>query len=178
MKIAIFAGHVGKDSGAVSPADPAAGDLLSTLEVDITGPIARKVVQYLSMLGIDHQLCVGPWEQRLEQAVGCSVGVDVHADSMPGSGAQGYHVCYYPSGASKKLADLMDSALSCVAVRNRPPHAEPQLYVLRNTVFPVVLLECGFLSSVTDEVALLSEPHQWRIALAVVWALLEFNSQP
>jgi N-acetylmuramoyl-L-alanine amidase len=175
MRVAVFAGHTGKDSGAINPPNQATGDLLNTFEIDITGPIARKVVEYLTQLGIEHILCFGGWEARLRQSEGCTVGIDIHADNAPGTPAQGFHVCYYPSRESRRLAVKIDEAMNVVAIRNRAPHPESKLKILNKTKFPTALLECGFLSSVTDEVTLLTEKTQWKIALAIVWALLSYE---
>lgn len=174
MRVAIFPGHTGKDTGAVDAISPVMDDLLHTVEAAVTAGIAGRVYNQLEGMGVPVVLCYGGWEARLKASADCTIGVDIHADCFKASGPHGYH-CIYHSGSveGKRLATSLDSAMSVVAERHREPHAE-SLYLLKNTVFPCVLVEVGFISNPDEEIHL-SEPHyQCRLANGITWGILKY----
>jgi N-acetylmuramoyl-L-alanine amidase len=172
-RIAIFAGHVGKDSGAIDAADNQ--DKLYTIEAVVTYAIACKVVHYLVDLDIPHELIVGGWNDRLMGSAGCTAGVDIHADVCSDARRNGFH-CIYHSGSKEgqKLAGRLDEALASHAQRARAPHAENKLFMLRKTDFPCVIAELGFLSNEYDEVLLMNESYQYHLAWGVVQGLMRW----
>lgn len=174
MRVAIFPGHTGKDSGAVDTLSPAMGDLLHTVEASITAAIAGRVYDLLGSMGVPVALCYGSWEARLEASADCSIGVDIHADCFKTPGPQGYHCIYHAGSAEgKRLAGSLDSAMSVVASRHRPPHTA-SLFLLQKTAFPCCIVEVGFVSNPEEEIHL-SEPHyQCRLANGIVWGILKY----
>jgi N-acetylmuramoyl-L-alanine amidase len=172
-RIAIFAGHVGKDSGAIDAADNQ--DNLYTIEAVVTYAVASKVIRHLVDLDIPHELIVGGWNDRLMGSAGCTVGVDLHADVCTDARRHGYHCIYYPgSKQGQKLAERIDAALEYHAQRARAPHADKKLFMLKKTAFPCIIVELGFLSSIDDESLLMHESYQHHLAWGVVQGLMRW----
>ncbi len=173
MDVAIFPGHVGKDCGAVDTAG--AGDDLHSVEATITACIASKLALLLSMMGIDHRLLPGSFDYRIAASDGCTVGLSIHCDSLPAdTGIHGYHAIYYPgSERALELAHHIHNSMALIPalVECRKPHSRRDLAILRRTSFPVVLIECGFLSNTDDEARLMHDVHQSHLAFAMVEAL-------
>lgn len=172
MKVAIFPGHVGKDAGAISGTDPARADNYYGIESVITNAIASKVAMFLQLCGIDYKLQAGSFELRIANTKDCQLGIDLHVDSFPSKPSKrGFHVMHYPgSKASLKLAVAIETAMNACpgAVETRGIHTRNDLRILKETAFPCILVELGFISNSTDEAMLSQDHHQYQIAFSVV----------
>jgi N-acetylmuramoyl-L-alanine amidase len=169
MKIAIFPGHVGKDPGAVDPAGAESGDRIYTVESVLTYAISGYIEDYLHGIGLDTVLAIGTFEQRITDTQGCSVGVSIHADVCSAPSVHGHHCIYHKKSIEgKRLAECIDSQLCMTSDRSRSPHADNRgLQILNRTQFPVVLIECGFISNPLEEMWLWSREHQRSIAMGI-----------
>lgn len=163
--IAIFAGHVGKDTGAVI----CTGDGGDYNEATVNYAISLKIVDMLSAIGIESKIIMGTFENRLRGSKGCNMGVSIHADTCNDKDVRGAHVMYYPGSVNgEKLAlNIANSMYSCRITKARKPHAE-DFFILRKTAFPCVLIETGFLTNLTDRKLLFSSEYQYKIAHAIV----------
>ena len=173
MVIALYPGHAGKDCGAIDGVDVTQGDVIHTIEAVITTGIVSKMSLFLTVLGIDHVVASGGWDYRIAATKSCTAGISIHADTCNDVQKRGYHCMYYPGSIKgKQLAESIDKALESIAPRARMPHAE-NLKILRDTVFPAVLVEAGFLSNTVDEALLSNNEHQYNLAFAIIAGLRE-----
>lgn len=176
MNVAIFPGHVGKDSGAVDQAAPESGDNLHTVEAVVTYTIALLTCEMLSRMGIDNVLAYGGWDYRIAQTGGCTCGVSIHADTCSSPAVHGYHVMHYPGSKSgETLSRCIDEQMLLITDRARQVHPE-NLKILRDTTFPCALLEVGFLSNVSEEAVLMQSRYQHQIAHAIVSGLIKWQN--
>ena len=175
IKVAIYPGHVGKDAGGIDGTDVYAGDELHTIEAVVTWGIADKVAGMLAHMGIDHSIGIGSFENRICDTRDCTAGVSIHADVFPTQEASGYHVIHYPrSRDGIRLAAALDESMSVVAHRHRAPWCRANLAILRDTAFPVALVECGFLSNPEEEAAMLLRSRQYRLAWGIVDGVMRY----
>lgn len=166
-RLAIFKGHCGKDSGAIDGAG-GSGDNRHTIEVEIISGIVSKIATLLDWLGMDHIVCSGDWSTRLAMSAGCDSGISIHADTCIDSRVTGPHVLYWPkSDNGRMLATYLDLAIDSYTPHSRRPHGE-RMYILQHTPFECVIVECGFLSNVSDEAVLAQESHQRNLAYQIV----------
>jgi len=170
MWIAIYPGHVGKDSGAIDAS--AAGDDLYTLECQINGQVASKVFLLCTLLGWKPIIALGDFDARIKATSQCDIGVSIHADACTNQSVRGFHAMYCTgSTAGESIAKLIDESLRVIIPRARSAHARSDLIILKRTTFPVVLVECGFLTNDGDEKLLHSEFHQYHLAWGIVEGL-------
>jgi N-acetylmuramoyl-L-alanine amidase len=168
MIIALFPGHFGKDAGAVVTAP------INLVEAAITAGITSKCHLLLQLMGIECIIAGGSWDYRIAASQGCTCGVDIHADISKDKTVHGYHCIHYPnSSKGKELAQKIDKAMILIAQRARMVHGE-DLHILRETSFPVALVECGFLSNETDQGLLSNDEYQYQIAFSIVQGVREF----
>ena len=175
MKVALFSGHVGKDSGAIS--DAKTGSDLYTIESTIVSAITSKISTLFKLIGVEYIIGIGPFDKRLKTTELCDVGISLHCDSIANKNVRGYHVIHYPGSANgERLAQFLDCIINdmCHYSRARSIHAE-KFKIIRDTKFPCVLLECGFISNNQDEELLNTEDYQWGIAFAVVSAIKMYH---
>jgi len=176
MVVALFPGHTGKDSGAIDGVDPLTHDNYHTIESVVTSLITSKIAGYLQSLNIQYVIGLGDFESRIMVTAGCDVGIAIHADSHCDQRISGYHVIYYP-GSTKgyPLGKSVDKALNGADMnRARPVHPRKDLYILRKTVFPCILVEAGFISNAEEESQLLRDDYQNRVAFAITSGLLNW----
>lgn len=170
MKLAIFPGHVGKDAGAIDREGPATEDKLYSVESVVTWGIASKMSTLCKLLGVEHRLCFGSFTARLAESQDCTVGVSIHADALPDDPrVHGFHCLYYPHSAKgKALALRIEQELDTRHHKSRPAHPRGHLAILRDTPFPCVLVESGFLTNAEEEALLMDNEYQYNLAWALV----------
>jgi N-acetylmuramoyl-L-alanine amidase len=174
-RIAVFAGHVGKDPGAISPPDPAKNDQLYTVEAVVTWGVASRLFRYLAEMGIEYTPIIGGFQDRLAASAGCTLGVELHADSCAEPERHGYHVLYNKGSAEGlRLAQRIDESLLYHAQRARAPHCDENLFMLRETPFPCVIVELGFLTNPSEESWLMRDGAQYRLAFGVADGLVRY----
>lgn len=171
--IAIFPGHVGKDTGAVGKT----GSGFFYAESAVNFAIAIRVVTGLNAIGIPAQLYCGSLTERVKDSEGAPLGVSIHADSLESNAkVSGFHLMYYSRSVNgKRLAVEIHEALLQWKVRKaRKPHTRSDLKILRDTKFPCVLLEAGFLTNDKNCSELHDPEWQERVAMGVVAGIVRY----
>ena len=118
--------------------------------------------------------------------VGFDISISLHGDSSDSATACGAHVChhrnyhsdgsYTDSPSGKRLAEAIAGPL-CKLMPGRADHVQARpdrsckpnktsLYVLRKTIPPAVLVECGFITNFDDAVLMESNPGAIARAIA------------
>lgn len=173
MKIALFPGHVGKDTGAIDDGS----DGLRSVEAAITAPVTNQASQLLTLMGYDNQVYSGSLSARIAMSQQCDMGVSLHADICTDQNVHGYHVIYYPrSVKGRLLAEYLDKSLEISFDRARKIHSRTNLAILRDTPFPCALVEMGFMSNPIDEAELMEPHYQYRLAFAIADGIRMFLS--
>lgn len=101
-----------------------------------------------------------------------SLGISLHSDCSDNASACGGHVCYY-SATGKKIADCIAPYLcSLLPGRASKTVKRDNLYVLKKTAAPWVLVEGGFISNTHD--ALLMKYYPEAIADAYFKGIMDY----
>jgi N-acetylmuramoyl-L-alanine amidase len=103
--------------------------------------------------------------------------VSIHQNSFPDSGTKGAQVFYYTgSKAGKTLAESVQKQLREVLdpTNKRQVKADDSYYLLKKTVVPLVIVECGFLSNPTEAAKLCDEAYQDRVAWAIHIGIMRY----
>ncbi|PRX23256.1 N-acetylmuramoyl-L-alanine amidase [Orenia metallireducens] len=165
MKIIIDPGHGGKDAGAV-------GEF--SCEKDINLKLAKLIEFLLEHLGYEVKLtrdknCLPIWAERVESSEE-DIFISIHCNGAPNESAQGIETFYYVgSKQGKQLAQSIHKSLIKVTESvDRLVKDNDDLYVLKRTKCPAVLVEVGFITNQYEEKLLNSAEYQLKLALAVV----------
>lgn len=123
------------------------------------------------------------------------ISISIHCDSASSATACGAHVChhrnyhndgtYSDSARGKKLAQAIAQPL-CKLMPGRADHvqarpdrsckpAKTSLYILRESIPPAVLIECGFISNPHDATLMRNKPQ--AIAQAIAQGINTYNNQ-
>ncbi|MBA1336368.1 MAG: N-acetylmuramoyl-L-alanine amidase [Firmicutes bacterium] len=187
--IYIDAGHGGRDPGAVGKS----GKNEDQINLDIALKLKRLVengggIAILTRDG-DYGLYSpdAPNKKRedlenrrsLAEESQSQINVIIHLNSFPQSRYYGAQTFYFKdSEESKKLASIVQEELRMVLDKNntRQPKPDSDLYLLKTSKVPTVLVECGFLSNAQEERLLNDEIYQEKVAWAIYIGILRYLS--
>ncbi|WP_431028411.1 N-acetylmuramoyl-L-alanine amidase [Lysinibacillus sp. LZ02] len=187
VTIVLDAGHGGIDGGASN------GDLI---EKDVTLAITQKLARQLKRLGAEVVMTRTtegdvisehkPGEEYptlrerkkqdifLRQSIVASTQPDlfitVHANAIPDSQWRGAQVFYHKTGheQSQYLAKAIQLSIrEDLGNTNREALAIEQVYLLKKTEVPAVLVETGFLSNPEESALLADKNYQEKMAIAI-----------
>lgn len=150
MRIVIDPGHGGHDPGAIGPS--------GVREASAALLLAMHLYPLLAVPG--HRPELTRWDDRyvtlgdrVEMGRGAGVFVSLHFNAADTPEARGTETLYYPGSTSgRELAEEIQSRLiRALGTVDRGVKARKDLYVLRNTTCPAVLVEAAFVSHPDEE---------------------------
>ncbi len=178
--IIIDPGHGGADPGKVG--------VNNVLEKDINLSISFKLKTYLEQSGFeviltrtddnglytleDNNKKRADMKKRIEiiNETNPIMTISVHQNSFSQASSKGAQVFYHEKSVEgKKLAETIQEQLKLVLDNDnhRVAHSNNSYYLLKNTSCPTVIVECGFLSNVTEAELLLDDSYQDKVAYAI-----------
>ena len=188
-KILIDPGHGGQDGGAVCN---------GVLEKDINLPISRDTADLIRLFGFETKMTreddnfitdtgrnvkerkLNDMKARLEMynSDNSNVIISIHQNKFSDSKAYGSQIFYSPNnGDSKLLAQSVKRSVNSLlgtGIDRECKAAGKDIYLLKNTNQPAVIVECGFISNFEECQKLKSEEYQKRISFAVALGLLDY----
>ena len=190
--IIIDAGHGGFDGGAV------ASD--GTIEKDLNLEISLKVDALLRAAGYNTVLVrstdtaindssdvgkaakAGDIKNRvaLMKKYPDSILVSIHMNKYSTTQPHGAQVFYSNAGGSSVLAECIQQSVAAhVQTDNRRviKKTTKDIYLLYNATVPAVIVECGFLSNPDDLSNLKNKDYQLKIALAMLYGIMDYHNQ-
>jgi len=183
--IVVDAGHGGWDPGMVSG---------KVDEKDINLSIAKKLQVYLEQGGAtvivtrleDEALAnkkVGDMQARrlIANTSKADIFVSIHQNSYKSSNVKGFQAFYFnESDNSRKLAVcIQDRLKDFVNPGNKhSSRANKNYYVLKETVMPAVLVECGFLTNSGERSMLTTDEYQEKIAWGIYLGIVDYFNAP
>lgn len=103
--------------------------------------------------------------------------VSIHQNSYTDSSVRGAQVFYYGQSAEgKKAAECIQNALNerLDKAHSRECKANESYYILKKTVKPAVIVECGFLSNPEEEALLNTPEYQKKIVWAIHFGVMQY----
>ena len=105
-----------------------------------------------------------------------SLAVSIHQNSYPQESVRGPQIFYFAhSKEAKKAAEVMQTELKNFDQEHaREIKGNTTYYMLKNTKSPIVIVECGFLSSPVEAGMLIDEAYQQKLAQAIGNGILKY----
>ena len=193
-KIIIDAGHGGFDGGAV------ADD--GTLEKDINLKIARILGEFCSLGGFqvimtrtdsngiekdDTDTIANRKKSDMRRRLNIinenpdALFISVHLNKFPSSSAKGSQVFY--SRNNPLSLNLAENIQNSIVSRLQPDNsrlikkADNTIFLLKNSIIPSVIVECGFLSNREELLSLKDNEYQSKIAFSIYCGILDYFTQ-
>ncbi len=171
--VVLDAGHGGKDSGAVRRYSPAE----KTLALDVALRVNRKLRESQlrtvltrandTFIPLDDRVALGNAEKN-------SIFVSIHFNDSRRRGVRGFET-YYHSPYASALAQTIERKLSALPhAENRGVHVA-RFRVLRNALYPSVLVECGYLSNRSEGGLVSSSAYREKVADKIAEAIVDYR---
>ncbi len=104
-----------------------------------------------------------------------SLVVSIHQNSFQDPNVSGAQVFYYGENTKEAAETLQKELIAGLDTNNhRMAKTNTSYYLLKNTPFPVVIVECGFLSNPSEEELLNSATYQQKTAEAIYKGIDEY----
>ena len=175
MKIAVDAGHGGKDPGA---------SVNGVLEKEVNLSIARILKDKLAENG--HEVIMTRDDDTLEglyhraqlaNEKDCGIFVSIHNNAAGNESAAGSEVLYYPESKNgRQLAHCIQKEQ--VKALDRPDRGlkpDDDFVVLNSTIMPAVIVESLFITNPIDRDMLSKKEYLFVIAEAIKAGIVEYD---
>lgn len=185
--IVIDPGHGGRDPGKVG--------VNKSLEKDINLSIAMKLKSLLEQNDIKVIMTReddnGLYSQEdsskkradllnrvnMIESSKADIAVSIHQNSFTQEdvkGAQVFYYCQSPEG--KKLAETIQAQLKKTIGdgNHRVAKSNTSYYMLKKSMCPLVIVECGYLSNIREAQLLLEDDYQEKMAWGIHMAIMQF----
>jgi N-acetylmuramoyl-L-alanine amidase len=168
MLIVIDPGHGGKDPGAIYQ---------GIQEKDLNLAISKSLQKYLEYYGFktkftrdDDRALSLKLRCTCANVFGADLFISVHCNAFKDSKVSGFEVHYYEQG--KEIAQtISDNVFTHVQIDVRKVK-QSNFIVLKHTLMPAVLLECGFMSNDSDLKKLTNASFREQLAKSIVLGLI------
>ncbi len=98
---------------------------------------------------------------------GADIAVSIHQNSFTQESSHGAQTFYHPSSIeAQKLAETIQAEIKNVVMddNHRVAKSNDSYYMLKKSVCPLVIVECGFLSNHAEAQLLITEEYQEKVA--------------
>ena len=179
--VVIDSGHGGSDPGKVGINEVLKKDINLKISKQVEKELKNKGYQVVMTREKDQMLAgetsgnskIQDMKARVdlinEKAPG--LAVSIHQNSYPSSDVHGAQV-FYPQGSekSKQLADHIQSAMikGLDPNNHREAKANAEYYLFRDNPYPIVIVECGFLSNPEELKALQDDGYQRKAVQCIL----------
>ncbi len=109
-----------------------------------------------------------------------AVLISIHQNTFPTSQPSGAQVLYGPDSESRKLGELTHrNLIQALQPENRrvAAPAPKELYLTAHAGCPVILVECGFLSNLSDLQLLCDAQYQRSLAVVLLASYLQYGAE-
>jgi len=170
--VVIDAGHGGWEPGAGN-GQINEKDVVLDISLEIEKLLAQKGIEYLMVRTDDTYVSLEDRAAIANEKKG-RLFISIHNNSFTDPAQSGVLTAYNPnSPIGKDIAQVMQSKLSDMGMRNRDIMPRPNLYVLRHTEMPALLLEIGFISNKKDLKLMTDGDFQQKCAQRIVSGIEE-----
>jgi len=189
--IVIDAGHGGVDDGAISDS--------GVSEKEINLAIAMKLQQFIEQSGgiailtraedrgpYDPNRPAGMTQRRSDllsrirdrDETNADMFISIHMNAYSDSRYSGAQVFYCRTvDGSSELAEQIQRGIAAAVGEDKPREnkgVDTQIFVLKNSVVPAVLVECGFLSNLAEAELLQTEEYQRKLAWGIFSGIVRY----
>lgn len=185
--IVIDAGHGGRDPGKVGVNGVLEKDLNLAIALKLKKQLEKEDIKVVLTRETEDGLYDEDTDNKKVQDMRrrCAIiekaaplfTISIHQNSYPQESVKGIQCFYFgQSKESKDLAEILQASLqkALYPTSKRTAKANESYYLLKKTVTPTVIVECGFLSNREEATLLMTDEYQKKIAKAVSDGVLTY----
>ena len=190
--IIIDAGHGGEDSGTIGTN----GALEKDINLEISRMMRDELVSrgYTAILTRDEDRLLYTEEENIKgirkmcdlrnrvkifNSYESAIAVSIHMNAFSAQNCSGLQIYHSDQVGSKSLAEcIRDSVKETLQPDNkRPLKKSDDIYLLKNTICPIVLVECGFLSNPEECEKLSEKEYKKRLSFSIVCGIIKYMEE-
>lgn len=172
MRVIVIPGHGKNTEGGF---DPGAIGVTGVGEHTEATRIVAKMQHHLTLAGHDcmvvHRMLSLPEKVELANGWNPDLGIEVHFNSHSTPQAHGTEVLHYGESTRAQAAAMSRLIAKAIDTTDRGAKERPDLFWLRKTAFPALLVETLFLSNPQEERKTANPEFPSAVAAAIVSAL-------
>lgn len=170
--VIIDPGHGGWDPGAMN-GKTSEKDIVLNISLEIEELLDQKNIDYYMIRTDDTYVSLEDRARIANEKKG-RLYISIHNNSFTDAAQSGILTTFNPySTIGKDIAIIMQSKIKNLGMKNREIMPRPNLYVLRHTEMPSLLLEIGFISNKKDLKLLTDDEFQKNCAQQIVSGIEE-----
>ena len=186
ITVVVDAGHGGMDPGKVSASGINEKDVNLSIAIFLKEMLEKEGINVVMTRENDNSLCTegasnkksSDMNNRIEKINEANADclISIHQNSFTDTSVSGAQVFYYSeSQEAKKLAEEIQETIKndVSPENNRSIKSGNDYFILRKSVCPGVIVECGFLSNKEETAKLIDKGYQQRIAKAIAKAVCQ-----
>src|SRR5437868_4875360 len=169
--VVVDAGHGGKDSGAYRRFGPP--EKVATLDVATRLSQKLRESQFKIVMTRTNDTFI-PLDTRvdIENATPNSIFVSIHFNDSRRRGVKGFETYYHSPYAAELAQRVQNKLCTMPGAVNRGVHTA-NFRVIRKSVYPAILVECGYLSNRAEGYEARSNEYRERLADKIAEAIVE-----
>jgi N-acetylmuramoyl-L-alanine amidase len=174
--VVVDAGHGGKDNGAYRRTGPPE----KVVTLDVAKRLERKLreSQLQTVMTRSSDVFISLDERvKIENSQKNAIFVSIHFNDSRRRGIHGFET-YYNSATARELAGRIQSKLMTIPRSANRGVKHANFRVLRNAVYPAVLVECGFLSNRREGGEAGDSEYREMLAMRIAEAIVEQRYGP
>lgn len=184
--VILDAGHGGDDPGKIGIHGEKEKDInlavVKKLQIlmeqnDVKVVLTRERDESLADTGVNNQkVCDMRKRVELIEQIQPDMVISIHQNSYTQEAICGAQCFYYAQSAEgKEIAEILQENLKTYLNpdNHREAKANESYYLLKRTVSPTVIVECGFLSNDAEATLLSTEEYQDKVAWAVSMGIMQ-----
>lgn len=172
--VVVDAGHGGSDRGGIPRQRIAEKDWTLKTSLRLATELKQRGFEVVMTRTSDDYVSLA---QRCRIANGKknAIFVSVHYDAYRREGADGI-TAYYAGSRSDRLARYVNSRMaSALRPKTNRGAKRARFYVIRNTLCPAVLVECGFLTNNAEAKRIQTTDYQEKLAAAIADGVVDYR---
>ncbi len=172
--VIVDAGHGGSDRGGIPRQRIPEKEWTLKTALRLATELKQRGFEVVMTRTSDHDVSLAQ-RCRIANAKKNAIFVSVHYDAYRREAADGI-TTYYASSRSEKLARYVNSRMSS-ALRPKTNRGakRARFYVIRNTLCPAVLVECGFLTNGAEARRIQTTDYQQKLAAAIADGVADYR---
>jgi N-acetylmuramoyl-L-alanine amidase len=171
--VVVDPGHGGNDPGAVGPSGVREKDVNLAVSYFLRKILMENGISVIMARGDDSEIELQP---RVDVANNnnADLFVSIHCNALDGNSPMGVETYYRTPQSVDFAKSIHKNMIQTLGTPDRGARGDRNLFVIRKTTMPSVLVEIGYISNTIEEANLANSAHQKKVAQAVYKGIKEY----
>lgn len=171
--VVVDPGHGGNDPGAVGPSGTREKDINLAVSYFLRKILMENGVSVIMARGDDSEIELQP-RVDIANNNNADLFVSIHCNALDGNSPMGVETYYRTPQSADFAKSIHKNMVQTLGTPDRRVRGDRNLFVIRKTSMPSVLVEIGYISNRTEEANLANSAHQKKVAQALYKGIKEY----